>query len=183
MAHLVLVGVSLESKFFHPFNGNFLDWLVEASLATGSAEAAAFRLGLSSVLHVAVAQRLLDMGFDSDVEAHLAGIEVADKILIATVAQRLSAVVKALSEDTSRFHGIVGVSMTQTDLVDLLNTPSGSPEHSALLKEWIREPEGAAQMVQTCTRLLQLPELLGSELAIRFRRVCQQLTTLLEDGE
>ena len=31
--------------------------------------------------------------------------------------------------------------------------------------------------------LLQLPELLGSELAIRFRRVCQQLTTLLEDGE
>ena len=122
------------------------------------------KIGLTSPVHELAVTRLLEDGFDKDIDIFIENenIEKAffSKLLCNIVKQRLTVVLRCVGEDTGRLHGLIG---TVVHDMDAFLAISVNPSVEANCMSWILEEDGFLSLLTACKGLLHHPYLSGAD--------------------
>ena len=141
---------------------------MEAEANSGPALDSAHLLGLRSNVDAEVVRKLLNAGWDSDIEIHAESVPSSEfeAIVLACVEQRLAVLVRCLTEDTSRLHGLIYTVLSPATLDELLKVKVRD-EVAGGVKDWVGE-DGPESVLQACNRLLLHPCLTNRPISHRI---------------
>lgn len=145
-------------------------------LKTGDGLDVACRLGVGPAVSALVIDDLLTHCFDRDIDPFISVVDAKklQSMVLFHVGNRLSVVTQHLSEDTSRFHGIVSQLIGDTIL------PTQSGDSRCAIEEWLFSDDPTVtcgEILRGCTALLHINSALDNE-TIRLESVCRNLLSL-----